>query len=169
MATKGVARRRAAVWGVPGRPRKEAGTGPRRRCDIKTIDKALEAARAAQSKKGSNLSIIDVEGRCSYADAIVIASATNERQTLAIAQAIEDVLKKEHDQRPLLREGQGGWVLLDYGDLVVHVFVHELRDYYDLDKLWADAPRVRAPQLDEAVMAEAHDFVLAQARRRVLH
>jgi ribosome-associated protein len=136
---------------------------------IKTIDKALEAARAAQEKKGTSLSIIDVEGRCSYADALLIASASNDRQARAIADSIEDVLKA-HGHSPILREGQGGWVLIDYGDLVVHVFVEELRAYYDLDRLWGDAPRLSTPasletETEVVAVHEARPRVLAQRRR----
>jgi ribosome-associated protein len=149
--------------------------GTRRRKEepaIKTIDKALEAARAALEKKGTNLSIIDVEGRCSYADALLIASATNERQAAAIADSVEDNLRG-HDVRPLTREGRGGWLLIDYGDLVVHVFVDELRAYYDLERLFSDAPRVAVPlggDPDEtpaarAAAAEARPRVFAQRRR----
>jgi ribosome-associated protein len=138
--------------------------------NLKTIDKALEAARAAQEKKATDLSLIDVEGRCSYADAILIASAGSERQASAIADSIETTLKSDHQLRPVLREAQGGWKLLDYGDLVVHVFIDELRSYYDIDKLWGDAPRVSLAtgKAVDTTLAEARPRVLAQ-RRRFLH
>lgn len=106
---------------------------------------ALEAARAAQDKKGQNLTIINLEGRSSYTDMLVIATAYSERQTEAIADSIHGILKSEHGLQPLHREGQGPWILLDYGDIVVHVFHEDARAFYALDQLWADAPRVEVP------------------------
>ncbi|MBX2812503.1 MAG: ribosome silencing factor [Myxococcales bacterium] len=106
---------------------------------------ALEAARAAQDKKGQNLTIINLEGRSSYADMLVIATAYSERQTLAIADAIHSTLKQQHNLHPMHREGHGAWILLDYGDIVVHVFHEDARAFYALDQLWADAPRVEVP------------------------
>ena len=128
-----------------------------------TIDKALAAADAAQQKKGGSLTVIDVEGRCSYADAIVIASATTDRQTAAIAGAIEDEMRQRYKLKTLHREGQGSWVLLDFGDFVVHVMVEETRAYYDIDKLWADAPRVPVPA--SPTPSDATPTALARRKR----
>ena len=127
-----------------------------------TIDKALLAAEAAQQRKGGSLTVIDVEGRCSYADAIVIASVTNERAAAAIAGAVEDELRTKLSVKPLHREGQGAWILLDYGDVVVHVMVEETRAYYDIDKLWSEAPRVPVPA---PAPAEAAATALASRNR----
>lgn len=120
--------------------------------DPKTM--ALDAARAAQDKKGQNLTIIDLQGRSSYADMLVIATAYSDRQTQAIADSVQDVLRVEHGLRPMHREGQGPWILLDYGDIVVHVFHEDARAFYALDQLWADAPRVEVPA---PVPHELHD------------
>ena len=106
---------------------------------------ALDAARAAQDRKGQNLTIINLEGRSTYADMLVIATAYSDRQTLAIADSVATALKAEHGISPIHREGQGSWILLDYGDIVVHVFHEDARAFYALDKLWADAPRVEVP------------------------
>ena len=130
---------------------------------IESLDKALTAARAAQERKGTNLSILNVAGLCSYADVILIVSATNERQTIAIADGIAEQLKHE-GIRPQFSEGHGDWVLLDYGDLVVHVFMEETRAYYDIDRLWAEAPRTPVPTLAPTVMMEPP--IAAFARRR---
>ncbi|MEL6184270.1 MAG: ribosome silencing factor [Myxococcota bacterium] len=106
---------------------------------------ALDAARAAQDKKGQNLTIIDLQGHSSYTDMLVIATAYSDRQTRAIAEAVQDVLRNERGIRPVHSEGQGPWILLDYGDIVVHVFHEDARAFYALDQLWADAPRVEVP------------------------
>ena len=130
-----------------------------------TIDKALVAAEAAQSKKGFGVTIVNVEGLCSYTDAIVIVSASNERQTKAIAETVEEALRTQMDIRPIHREGLGSWVLVDYGDLVVHLFIEDTRAYYDIDKLWSDAPRVAVPAPAEQAGAEASASALARRRR----
>ena len=79
-------------------------------------------------------------------------TAYSERQTNAIADAVVDELKKRHQERPLSREGDGTWILVDYGDVVVHVFQEDARCYYDLDRLWADAPRVPVPPPTQQVI-----------------
>lgn len=84
-------------------------------------------------------------GRCSYTDAVVIITAWSERQTNAIADAIIEELKRDLELRPLMREGRGPWILIDYGDVVVHVFHEDTRSFYDIDKIWSDAPRVPVP------------------------
>jgi len=132
------------------------GRGPHDRpggAIIKARDKALNAAVAAQERKGQNLTIIDLEGRSDYADYIVIVSTYSERQGKAVADAVVRALKEQHGEAPVAREGQGVWVLVDYGDVVVHVFHEDARAYYDLDKIWADAPRVRVPALEYALHA----------------
>lgn len=121
---------------------------------IESKQKALTAATAAQEKKGQNLTIIDLEGRSDYADYIVIVSTYSERQCQAVAESVAQCLKKDHGIEPVAKEGNGVWVLIDYGDIVVHVFHEDARAYYDLDKMWADAPRVRVPAL-EYVRAQA--------------
>ena len=107
--------------------------------------KALAVARAAQDKKGQNLTIIDLQGAASYADALVIVSAYSDRQTGAIADAVVRSLKAQYTLRPLSVEGESSWVLIDYGDVVVHVFHEDTRAYYDLERMWGDAPRVPVP------------------------
>ena len=99
---------------------------------------------AAFTKNALQPVLLDVTGFASYTDFILILSGRSTRQVEAIAEAIQQNLKEErHD--PLGVEGERGsqWMLLDYGDVVVHVFYHPLRDYYDLEGLWSEAPRVR--------------------------
>ncbi|MHB1845984.1 MAG: ribosome silencing factor [Deltaproteobacteria bacterium] len=107
---------------------------------------ALRAVKAGLDKKAENPTILDVRGLSSYADYVVLLSAESERQLSAIARAVEEQLRAE-GIRALGIEGAGesGWVLIDFGDVVVHLFFEDTRHFYDLEGLWADAPRIRAP------------------------
>ena len=99
------------------------------------------AATAADSKQASDLVALDVSGPLPLTDVFLLASGRNERNVIAIAGEIEDRLI-EAGTKPLRREGraEGRWVLLDFGDLVVHVFHEEDRMYYSLERLWKDCP-----------------------------
>ena len=99
------------------------------------------AARAADSKQADDLVALDVSGPLPLTDVFLLASGRNERNVLAIAGEVEDALI-EAGAKPLRREGrsEGRWVLLDFGDLVVHVFHDEDRQYYSLERLWSDCP-----------------------------
>lgn len=92
----------------------------------------------------------------------MIISANSERQTGAIADSIAEQLRESHGVRPMYREGEAGWLLLDYGDVIVHVFMDDTRHYYDLDRLWPSAPRVPVPAVDAGV--EAPRVALARSR-----
>ena len=102
------------------------------------------AARAAASKKADDTVIFDVGSVLAITDSFVITSAPNERLVRAIAEEIEKQLKESGGPSPRRVEGlrEAEWVLLDYGDFVVHVFLEETRRFYDLERLWSDAPRV---------------------------
>lgn len=114
-------------------------------------DNALEitrvAAQAAADKKGERIIGLDVSEHMPLADVFLIASGTNERQVVAIAEAIEEALAP-HGVTALRREGvrEGRWALLDFGDLIVHVMHNEDRAYYDLERLWKDCPVVDLPE-----------------------
>lgn len=125
---------------------------PREDPVIEAKEKALAAVSAAQEKKGQNLTVIDLEGQCSYTDYLVIISATSERQTSGIAESIVQGLQQSHGLRPIYREGHGGWIVLDYGDVIVHVFIDDARAYYDLDRLWSEAPRIQVPAPQQAAV-----------------
>src|SRR5947208_14550236 len=101
------------------------------------------AARAASAKKAENTVVLDVGGVLAITDAFVITSGHNRRQVLTIADEVEAQVKDVGGPSPMRIEGltDAQWVLLDYGDFVVHVFLDEVRRYYDLERLWADAPR----------------------------
>jgi ribosome-associated protein len=111
----------------------------------RAIELALTAAQAAADKKANDIVILDVADQLVITDAFLLASAPNERQVLAIVDAIEEQLAKLPEKaKPVRREGEraGRWVLLDYVDIVVHVQHAEEREFYALDRLWKDCPRV---------------------------
>ena len=100
------------------------------------------AADAAAAVKPSYLVILDLRGLCSFTDHFLIASADSARQVRAIAERVEEQLARARI-RMSHREGMGEaqWILLDYQDVVVHIFDDETREFYDLERLWADAPK----------------------------
>ncbi len=104
----------------------------------------IVAARAALAKKGEDPVILEVGAVLAITDAFVITSGTNPRQVRTIAEEVELRVAEECGPKPLRVEGldDARWVLLDYGDFVVHVFLDEVRRYYDLERLWSDTPRV---------------------------
>ena len=100
--------------------------------------------QAIADNKGANIAILDVEEVSPIGERLVLCTANATRQVRAIADSILLTLKKEHQRLPYGVEGRGVdvWVLLDYGSLVVHIFQPETREYYDLDGLWMEAPRL---------------------------
>jgi ribosome-associated protein len=111
----------------------------------RAVELALAAAQAAADKKAEDIVIIDVGDQLVITDAFLIASAPNERQVLAIVDAIEErLLELPEKAKPTRREGEraGRWVLLDYVDLVVHVQHSDEREFYALDRLWKDCPTI---------------------------
>jgi ribosome-associated protein len=112
---------------------------------------ALVAAHAMDDKKGENILILDVSGLLVVTDVFLLASGTSTRHVRSLMDDAEIALR-EIGRRPIRREGAeyGEWVLLDYGDVVIHVFEKETRAYYDLERLWADAPQIAfAPRVSE--------------------
>ena len=108
-----------------------------------SLDLAQTCAALALEKKADDVVILQVAELTSYADYFVIAAAASERQAQAIARNISDELRRR-GKHPLSTDGleQGNWVIVDYGSVVVHVFMESARAYYDLDGFWIDAPRV---------------------------
>ena len=98
------------------------------------------AVRAAEEKQAKDIRVLDLRGLTSFADYFVLASGTNSRQIQAIADEIEIQLKTQGEY-PLSVEGyqNAEWVLLDYGDYLIHIFTEKARQYYDLERLWRDA------------------------------
>ncbi len=110
-----------------------------------TIDWVQAAADAAADKKAAELVILDLREIASFTEYFLICSGSNQRQVQAIADAVEERLRKEK-KRPLHIEGHNAaeWILLDYGDFIVHVFSATSRKFYDLERLWRDAKRIDA-------------------------
>ena len=106
--------------------------------------RAVIAARAAADKKGQDVLVLDVGDIIGIAEVFVITSASNTRQVRTICDEVELALKEEDGTAPIRIEGldAASWVLIDYGDLVVHVFLEETREYYGLERLWGDAPHI---------------------------
>lgn len=111
------------------------------------IDLATRAARAASEKLATDIVAIDVSDHLVITDTFVVASAGNERQVKSVVDAVEEELHKA-GAKPIRREGQqeGRWVLLDFGDIVVHVQHEEEREYYSLERLWKDCPVIELPE-----------------------
>ena len=104
----------------------------------------IEAARAADAKSADDVVVLEVGPVLALCSHFVIASATNTRLVRTIADEVEARIAAEGGPRPIRIEGRDDlhWVLMDYGDFVVHVFLEETRRYYDLERLWADVERV---------------------------
>ena len=110
-----------------------------------TISQAIAtaAAEAARDKQAADVVVLDVAALLTITDYFVICSVASGPQLKAVTEAVEERIRTGLDRRPVRREGdaEGGWLLLDYIDVVVHVFGEEEREYYDLERLWSDAPR----------------------------
>lgn len=106
----------------------------------------LVAFRAAESKKALDIKVLDVEEVSSFTDYFIICSGTNPRQNHAISDEIGEQLSKI-GYKPVSTEGyeSAGWILMDYGDFVIHIFSEETRGYYDLERLWGLAPVIEVP------------------------
>lgn len=105
---------------------------------------ALDAARAADAKGGDRTVVLRVGQVLGITDLFVITSAPNTRLVRAVVEDIEEKVAEAHGVRPTRIEGREDlrWVLMDYGDWVAHVFLDEAREFYDLERLWADVPRI---------------------------
>ena len=115
---------------------------------IEPEDVATALAKAALEKKAFDLCILDMRGLVDYCDIFVLCSARNRRQVQAIAEFVRQHGKRELRLKPQATEGleAARWVLVDFGDVVLHVFDEPMRGFYNLDGLWADAPRLEAPE-----------------------
>ena len=112
--------------------------------NISPKEQALIAARAIDDKKGSDIVIQEVGKLLNVTDYFVICTAANNRRADSIYEEVEERLRKEAGVKPISVEGveDGKWILLDYGQIVVHVFLPEQREYYRLEQLWDEAPTV---------------------------
>ena len=116
---------------------------------VSELDPEVQLAiRCASDKQAFNMVALDLRKIASFTEFFIIATGANQRQVQAIADEINEQLKKQLKVRPVRIEGYSGaeWVLLDYGDFVVHIFNKESREFYDLERLWRDAGRVALPE-----------------------
>ena len=122
-------------------------------------EKTRLCALAADSRKAHDIVVLDVQSLSSVADRFLICSGTSDRQIKAIADAIQDDLAKE-GEKPLAVEGydQGTWILIDCVDLILHVFDHDTRDFYNLEHLWHQAPRVEVAGIEATTSAAEPGF-----------
>lgn len=106
------------------------------------------AIRSASEKKAFDIKAIDLREIASFTEFFIIASGTNQRQVQAIADEINEQLKKQLNSRVIRIEGYnaGEWILLDFGDFIVHIFEQKAREFYDLERLWRDAKRIELPK-----------------------
>ncbi|MST73213.1 ribosome silencing factor [Olsenella porci] len=111
---------------------------------VTPLQLAKVAAASADGKKAADIVLLDLSQVSDICDYFLICTAQNKPQMDAILDGIEEKVRVNCDERPLSMEGRGGsdWVLLDYGSVVVHVFKPEARDFYRLESLWGEAPRV---------------------------
>jgi len=110
---------------------------------LESRDKALEAARAALDKKAKDVLVLDLKGLTTIADYFVICSGESTTQVKAVEEQIEERFSQE-GIKPLGIEGlkNNVWVLMDYGDVIIHIFEAQTRTFYELEKLWIDAKRI---------------------------
>jgi ribosome-associated protein len=145
-----LATKRKATAGPAKRTRTTTARKPLRkgRSQAEAPDRARAVAsaiaEAALEHKALHVEIIDVRGKVDYSDYVVVMSGRSDRQVNALGRHIEEDLKRLHDARCLGIEGMpnGTWLLMDYGDVIVHIFHEDTRGYYDLETLWMDAARV---------------------------
>jgi len=118
-------------------------------------DVAIAAARASSDKQADDIVILDVHELIVITDFFVICSAGTRRQIKTVTENVEERLRNQLGVRPVRREGEAdaGWWLLDYIDVVIHVFGTDERSYYDLERLWRDAPRLVWEEGSEAASA----------------
>ena len=113
---------------------------------ISTDDRAMSCAALALDKKAYNVKLLDIRGISTIADYLVLATGTSDKQVIAIADSIRTGLKKFGKVLDIEGAKEGKWVVIDYGDVIVHVFLEEMRRYYDLDELWGNAKLVEIPE-----------------------
>jgi len=141
---KGGARRKAPAPKTALRPRRAPAAAPAQQGPDTARPTALAIAQAGLDKKAEDVTVLDVRGLAGYADYFVVMTADSDRQSSAIADSVEETMKKLGVSKVSVEGYETGrWVLLDYGDVLAHVMSAESRGFYDLEGLWADAPRFK--------------------------
>jgi len=112
---------------------------------LESRERAISCALFALDKKALNVKILEIKRLSSIADYLVLASGTSDKQTQAIAESVKKGLKQFGKALDVEGLREGNWVVIDYGDVIVHVFRDEMRRYYNLDELWNAAPHLEIP------------------------
>ena len=115
-------------------------------------EQAIFIAQAAQDKKAEDVMILEIGELTSIADYFILISGDSERQVRGLAAIIDKAMSTQYDIHPVM-EGKetATWILLDYGDIIVHIFRSDIRQLYALEKMWADAPQIPIPELERPV------------------
>jgi ribosome-associated protein len=113
---------------------------------ITSQERALKTAAFALDKKAIDVKILDISRISSIADYLMLATGTSDKQVQAIADSVRSGLKKYGKALDIEGAREGKWIVIDYGDVIVHIFVEELRRYYNLDELWGQAPLLEIPE-----------------------
>lgn len=130
------------------------GTEPQ--VKLETLPHAVRlAVEAAQNKKASTISVLDLSGLGTFTEYFVICTGFSAPQVQAICSEVEEVLYKEVKREPEHREGQrsADWALLDFGGFIVHVFSEQARRFYDLERLWRNVPKIEIPDLPDSAFS----------------
>ena len=117
----------------------------------RSLKMALAAARTAAENRGRNIVVLDMRGLTPIFDYFVVATGTSRRQLHSMSEEIDHKLEDDLEDHRMGIEGyrESRWIVLDYGNIVIHLFDEETRDYYALEELWGDAPRVAVPGINE--------------------
>lgn len=135
---------------------------------METLALAKEIAQEALDTKAQDLKLLDLRDLVSYTDYFILATGTSDRHVKSIADRVHLKVKKKLGRLPISYEGlqSGQWVLLDYGDVVLHVFLEEQRKYYGLDAMWADAPVISLDGQGPAAKAKPAKKTAAKPKKK---
>ena len=114
--------------------------------ELNSQERAIKCAALALDKKALNVKVLEIKELSSIADYLVLATGRSDKQALAIADSVKQGLKKYGKALDIEGLKEGNWIVIDYGDVIVHIFHEDLRRYYNLDELWAKAPSLEIPE-----------------------
>lgn len=137
-------------------PVKKTASPAAQKPNLSSPERALKCAELAFDKKAYNIRVLDISKLSSIADYLVIISGSSDKQNQAIADSIRTGLKKFGKVNDIEGASEGKWIVMDYGDVLVHIFQDELRRYYDLDGLWHLAPEMELPPEIKASRKESN-------------
>jgi ribosome-associated protein len=138
---------------------KRTGNEPPRKTSTPVRELCKTAVDAVLDKKAKDVLVMDMSGVSGVADMFLICTGESDQQIKAVADGVSDAIRESHEERPWHKEGyeHRQWILLDYVDLVVHVFSAERREFYSLERLWGDAPRAEVDPMGTAADVQLLD------------